>query len=718
VLAQTLSPAGLFGPQYRYVVPLFQRPYVWTRDDQWDPLWQDIRALTETMMESAADPYGGSSVPPHFLGAIVLDQQRIPAGFIATRHVIDGQQRLTTLQLLLDAAQAVVAEHGAAMDAQALRVLVLNDATIAQNPDEVYKVWPTDRDQDAFRAAMNNGSAAVSQASMGIGAAHQFFVSKITEWAVDAADPAGTTHRLGSLVRALREHLKLVVIDLEPGDNAQVIFETLNHRGSRLLAADLVKNFVFQIAESQSSDVTALYRAHWRHLDDDFWRQQIAQGRFYRPRIDVFLNHWLTMTLLREVPADRVFVDFRDFVWGTKPQIEQLLATLASDAGVYARLDKLPHDSVEGRFHYRIVRAMGAGVVGPFLLWVLRWDDVRMPGAQRAKALGALESWVVRRVLCRASMKDLNRLVVDLLKALDAAGPEVAGDTVETVLAAQTAGSRFWPTETMLHEALLHTPLYRSLTRPRLRMVLEALEDALRGPLGEGQACPRNLSIEHVMPQAWREHWGADVEKDDDAAALQRDQLVHTLGNLTLVNGRLNPTLSNRPWADDESGSRGAGKRAYLLRHSQLALNAEIVAGHEASWTEADIAGRTDQLIRRMSTIWARPASAVGAPAALPAADATETGEGLENSDDASTYAGKYRALHDWLRQQPEDQLPMSFDDVENVLGLALPPSARAHLTHWYGHEGTALGRAIRDAGWKATGVNLTDERVVFVRAA
>jgi hypothetical protein len=94
-------------------------------------------------MESAADPYGATSVPPHFLGAIVLDQQRVPVGFIATRHVIDGQQRLTTLQLLLDAAQAVGAEHGAAMDAQALRVLVLNDATIAQHADEVYKVWPS-----------------------------------------------------------------------------------------------------------------------------------------------------------------------------------------------------------------------------------------------------------------------------------------------------------------------------------------------------------------------------------------------------------------------------------------------------------------------------------------------------------------------------------------------------------------------------------------------
>ncbi len=719
--AQTLSPAGLFGFHVRYVVPLFQRPYVWTQEDQWDPLWEDIRALAEQLMETAADPYGGLPVPPHFLGAIVLDQQRIPAGFIAMRHVVDGQQRLTTLQLLLDAAQSVVEKHGAPMDAQALRVLVLNDAAIAQHPDQVYKVWPTDRDQDAFRAAMDDDSEVTpSLAATRIALAHAFFVTKIATWAVVEGDPPATVQRLGSLVRALRDHLKLVVIDLEPGDNAQVIFETLNHRGSRLLAADLVKNFLFQIAESQRADVAALYRAHWRELDSDYWRQQVSQGRFYRPRIDVFLNHWLTMTLLHEVPSDRVFVDFRDHVRRTKPPISELLTILASDAAVYAQLDKLPYDSVEGRFHYRVLRAMNSGVVGPLLLWLLRWDERRMPVEQRAKALTALESWIVRRSLCRATVKDLNRLVVDLLKALDEAGPETAGDTVENYLAAQMTDSRFWPTDAMLHAALAHAKLYSSLTRPRLRMVLEALEDSMRGPLGEGQPCPRNLSVEHVMPQAWREHWGADID-GDEVAALRRDQAVHTLGNLTLVSGKLNPTLSNRPWADAEAGDRGlgsTGKRSYLLRHSQLTLNSEIAAGNQSSWTEQDITDRTAELIDRMTTIWTRPPPpAMTQPAALAPEEPAESPDASETTDgNISAHAGKYHALHDWLRQQIQDRLPMSFDSVEDVLGLPLPESARTHLAHWYDYDDTALGRAIRDAGWKATGVDLVDERVVFAR--
>lgn len=316
-------------------------------------------------------------------------------------------------------------------------------------------------------------------------------------------------------------------------------------------------------------------------------------------------------------------------------------------------------------------------------------------------------------------MKDLNRLVVDLLKVLDKAGPETAGDTVENYLTSQTADSRFWPTDTMLRGALIDAKLYSSLTRPRLRMVLEALEDSLRGPLGEGQSCPRNLSVEHVMPQAWREHWGADIN-GDEVAALRRDHLVHTLGNLTLVSGKLNPTLSNRPWKDVEAGDRGlgsTGKRSYLLRHSQLTLNAEIASGNESAWTEQDIADRTDELIERLTAIWKRPAPATPQPATLAPEEPAEASDADDSADENGlVHTGKYRALHDWLRQHDQDELPMSFDAVEDVLGMALPQSARTHLPHWYGYDGTALGRAIRDAGWKATGVDLTDEQVVFVR--
>jgi hypothetical protein len=723
VQAHTHTPAIIFGHHIRYVVPLFQRPYVWNQDDQWQPLWEDVRTLTERLLDAPPPVYGAPSVPPHFLGAIVLDQQITPSGFIAARHIIDGQQRLTTLQLLLDAAQRVVEQHGAGIDAQALKTLVLNDSSLTKHADHVFKVWPTDRDQDAFRAVMDNTvQPPPDLATSKIAQAHEFFVEQITEWADVTGDPAKVGARLNALVRALRDHLKIVAIDLEPGDNAQVIFETLNHRGSPLLAADLIKNLIFQLAQAEGTDVHHLYNTYWKPLDSDYWRQLVAQGRRRRPRIDLFLNHWLTMKLLREVAGDRVFTDFRDHVFTRQPAIADLLAELAADAQVYQQMENLAPDSIEGVFHYRVIRALDSAVVSPFLMWILRWSAIDMPAQQRTKAITAVESWIVRRALTRATAKDLNRMVLDLLRALDNDGPARAGDTVETVLATQQAESRYWPDDQTLHHVLETQPIYKVLTRSRMRMLLEALEDSLRGPLGEGQACPRNLTVEHVMPQAWREHWGADVEGDHNAEA-ERDQLVHTLGNLTLVNGKLNPTLSNRPWTDSDTATRGLtgkGKRDYLLRHSQLNLNAVLVAQHEATWAEHDIRKRTSKLIHRISSIWPRPAEA-GRTQQPTSADAISDLM-IHNNDDetegptAVPHTGKYRALWRWLRQQPGNDISLSFAQVERILDGPLPPSARNHLPHWYGYDGTALGRAIRDAGWKATHVNLTDEHVTFVQ--
>jgi uncharacterized protein DUF262/uncharacterized protein DUF1524 len=719
--AHTQTPAGIFGHHIRYVVPLFQRPYVWTEDDQWRPLWEDVRTLTERLLDAPAPTYGSPSMPPHFLGAIVLDQQSIPAGYIATRHIIDGQQRLTTLQLLLDAAQWVVEQYGAPIDAQALKVLVLNDANIAGHSDHVFKVWPTDRDQDAFRAAMGNATQVPhAVAASKIVQAHFFFINQITDWA-NADVPDNVGRRLNALVIALRDHLKIVAIDLEPGDNAQVIFETLNHRGSPLLAADLVKNLIFQIAQSDGADVQYLYDTYWKPLDGDYWRELVGQGRRYRPRVDLFLNHWLTMKLLSEVAGDRVFTDFRDHVIAKRPVIADLLAELATHAQVYKEMENLAADSVEGVFHYRIIRALDSTVVSPFLLWILRWEPTDMPVQQRIKAIMSLESWMIRRALTRATAKDTNRMVLDLLRALNNDGPKRAGDTVETFLATQRADSRYWPDDEALRRVLDTQPLYKTLTRSRLRMLLEALEDSLRGPLGEGQKCPRNLTVEHVMPQAWREHWGADID-GDHSAGLRRDQLVHSLGNLTLVTGKLNPTLSNRPWTDDDveaHGQIGQGKRDHLLRHSQLKLNATLVAEHQAAWTEQKILDRGNDLIDRITTIWPRPAASVR-PQQLWSPSSTDLVNYTEDDDSEAApldlHTGKYRALWRWLRQQPGDDMSLSFAQVEHILDGPLPPSARSHLPHWYGYKGTALGRAIRDAGWKATHVDLIDERVTFVQ--
>ncbi len=611
--ASTLSPAEIFGNQIRYVVPLYQRPYVWSLEAQWQLLWEDIRTLAERVLE-APTVYGAPPVPPHFLGAIVIDQLPGPVQYIGARSVIDGQQRLTTLQLLLDAARAVVAEHGDPIDASALRVIVENDGALAANADHAFKVWPTDRDQEAFRTAMSDGPRPSGDlAKSKIASCHAYFLQVVREWSqVDESSPQAK-QRLAALTTALREKLRLVVIDLEPGDNAQVIFETLNHRGAPLLAADLVKNLLFQVAAAQGLDVETLYSSHWRALDGEYWRQMVARGRRFEPRIDVFMQRWLVMNLRKDVPTDRVFTEFRDSILAKHDaNIASLFKEIAADAEAHKAWEKLPEDSVPGRFHYRVIRALDTQVVAPVFLWLTRHRSEEMPDEQRDLALRSIESWLVRRALIRATSKDYNNAMIDLLRALDLGGPAAAGDTTEQFLKDQSAESRYWPSNERVAAALADERIYKTMTRPRLRMILEVLEDDLRDP-EEGQHAPRGLTIEHVMPFAWREHWGDGVV-DDPVAAQRRDRLVQTLGNLTLVTGGLNPALSNRPWTDAEAVDRGLGskgKRDYLLERSALKLNAALVHQNQALWSEERIQQRTKDLSDRLCAIWPCPADAV-----------------------------------------------------------------------------------------------------------
>jgi len=612
--AQTLTPFQLFGNQGRYVVPMFQRPYVWNREEQWEPLWQDVRTLAERMLEESSAGVR-EEAPTHFLGAIVLDQQFAPTAFIPARHIIDGQQRLTTLQLLLDAAEAVVREHGLAADASALRGLILNNAAIAQSPDDVFKVWPTNYDRSAFRAAMTDGHKPTGDdAKSQIVKAHEFFSHEIAEWAELDGDPEKVRQRLHSLTLALTQSLRLVVIDLEDGDNAQVIFETLNHRGTPLLAADLVKNFVFQIAEADGLDPETLYEEHWKKFDSKEWRRSVGTGSQKRPRLDVFLNYWLVMRTLREVPADRVFTDFRSLVSSAETGVIEHVRDLSASAEVFERLERADAFSLEGTFYYRVLSVLRQSAWGPFLLWLYREGPDAVEPAQRERALKAAESWAIRRMLVRAPTRAITALVVDLLRVMDEAPRDEVGEALSRYLAEQTVESRYWPSDSDVRSAVVDQPIYGRIPQARVRMILEELEDQARTPLAEEGHCTRGkLTIEHVMPQGWREHWRLPGERTPELESMDRDRYIHTLGNLTLVNNKLNPALSNRPWLDSEAVARGLGKRgkqSILEEHSVLVLNREILRGHPDQWTEEAIRRRGERMAEQIIQSWPRFAPA------------------------------------------------------------------------------------------------------------
>src|SRR6185436_8747133 len=157
---QVRTPQMVFMQPQRLIVPLFQRPYVWNQETQWEPLWEDVRRVAERALVNSADKHY-----PHFLGAVVLQQMPNQSGLMQQRTIIDGQQRLTTLQLLLDALSAQLTEVNALACAARIEPLVTNAEPFCSKAEDRFKVWPTNRDRPAFNEVMA-ASAPVDHASL------------------------------------------------------------------------------------------------------------------------------------------------------------------------------------------------------------------------------------------------------------------------------------------------------------------------------------------------------------------------------------------------------------------------------------------------------------------------------------------------------------------------------------------------------------------------
>jgi hypothetical protein len=587
--ADKVDLATVLGKPVRYLVPMFQRPYVWRREEQWQPLWEDIQAVLERQLDDT--PLNDTL--PHFLGAVVLDQVMTPTGMIESRYVIDGQQRLTTLLLFIAAARSLALERGFDGPAQVLEKILFNDPVLLKSPDHKFKIVPTTFDREAFQQAMAGVTTGATVSGERVLGAYAYFREAIGEWLTAAESEAdGIARRLEALSTVLWRLLVVVAIDLDSSDNPQIIFETLNARGTPLLAADLIKNSIFQSAVAEGLDIDNLYAKNWRDLDSDWWRADVQQGRLTRPRLDIFMNHWLVMKLGHEVVSHLLFADFKRYLTSQGGSVSGLLAELAAYASVYRSFEEASQTTTKGRFLYRL-NVMETTTAYPVLLWLYGPEGLKDP-AELDTSIGVIESWLVRRMLARATTKNYNQVFLSLLKMLSATLSRSSADVL-TFFVGLDGESQYWPSDDDVVSSLRVLPAYTSITRARLRMVLEAIEQDRRTGKTEAIGLPKGLTIEHFLPQEWHQNWPLPSEADESQAAAERDLLKHTIGNLTLVTDRLNPAMSNAGWEQ---------KREALRKHSILLLSYE--AREAPSWDEAAIRDRTDSLTRSVLRIWPR----------------------------------------------------------------------------------------------------------------
>lgn len=586
VNVNVLSPAELFRNSVRYQIPQFQRRYIWNEEKHWKPLWADVRRTAESCLDDL-----DNSVPPHFLGAVVLQHQPSSTGQIETRLVVDGQQRLTTLQLLLDAAQKVLDARGIQNPAELSNLIRNQEIPGSSDPNHVFKVWPTVIDHGAFREALTADGSNYTDSP--IAKAHQFFGRRIEDWLDE--DPDNHLERVRALVEALLHLLHMVVIDLNSTDNPHVIFESLNARGEALLESDLIKNMVMYEAE-RAGIVEGTRNADWLwDFNDRWWVTEIGRGRTKQPRIDIFLNHWLIMRTGNDVTTDEVFSTFRRYYTDEAKQPIQTIARdikKISETYKYLEIEQIP-DILEASRHVKEFlyrrRVMQAGVLMPVLLWLF---SASIPVPQLTKALKAIESHLIRRMICLRSTTGHNRLFIGLVRMLKESDAAAAGDTVVRYLCDQESNVGLWPTDDELKNAFVNTPLYTRLTQGRLRLVLEGIEQGLRTKFAESEFPPHNLTIEHLMPQDWSDNYPLQIGSDPE----ERDRIIHTLGNLTLVTRPLNSTMSNAPWI---------GKKEELKDHSTLFLNKDLVNDTErVIWDEIAIEDRAHELYLAATKVW------------------------------------------------------------------------------------------------------------------
>lgn len=618
--ANTRNLERIFDQTIAYLIPLFQRPYVWNEENNWRPLWEDIQALLDKSLTQG-------STHSHFLGAIVLEQVSNATGSIEARQVIDGQQRLTTLQLFLVAARDVCRAQGVDKYLERFTDLTSNKASRIDTKEEAYKVWPTNCDREDFAKTHNAGSRVAllkiyskypfkTRVDRNIPDAYLFFSEQLEGWlsgqlAEDDETSFSLENRLEALWQVVRAHLQLVVIDLEKEDESQVIFETLNARGTQLLPGDLIKNYLFHKAEKAGEDIEPLYETYWRDFDDadgKFWREEVKQGRLLRPRIDLFLQHYLTLHTQDEVRVAHIFNTFKHFAEHYKPRGSaprplpetpgEHLKALSEYGQVFRQFSQTNSAGRLSTFLRRL-EAVDTATVYPFLLQVcftLGKDNV----GELNQILVCLESFLVRRMICGLTGKNYNRLFIDLIKAMksdDAYNVE----TVASFLLRSRGDSVRFPSDDEFRTAWLESPAYQRLAQYKIRMILGALDAQLEHSKSEALGLPDNLTIEHILPVKWQDHWPlSDDTANDPAARLQakdqRNRLLHTMGNLTLITGSLNPSLSNAGWQ---------AKKPELTKYSKLNLNRYF---HDCDeWSEDAIARRGAVLLDLALQIWPYP---------------------------------------------------------------------------------------------------------------
>ncbi len=557
--ATEASLLGFLDKSPQFVIPIYQRTYSWS-ERECQQLWDDILRAGRN-----------NDIPGHFLGSIVYIEE---GDYIVTKLssllVIDGQQRLTTVMLILEALARQLGDDEPinGFSAKKLRnYYLLNEY---EEGESRFKLLLTQTDKTSLLALMQQ-KPLPAESSIRIEQNFAFFEKKIASLGTD----------LSFLCTGLA---KLIVVDISLNrtqDNPQLIFESMNSTGRELSQADLIRNFVLMGLKPEHQ--TSLYEEHWRPIEMAFGQEA------YSEYFDDFMRHYLTYKSNGEIPKIRaVYEAFK--AHSNKPEIvaegiDNLVADIHTFANYYCAMAFGKEKNEDLAQAFSDFRELKVEVAYPLLLEFYHDYDIKiLPKDEFVEVLRLVEAYVFRRVVCAIPTNSLNRTFATFGQAID---KNRYVETVSVHFLNLRSYRRFPRDEEFKHE-LSNRDLYNFQRRSYWLRRLENHGRKERVYLDE-------YTIEHIMPQnenlsdEWQEALGPDWQRIQET-------WVHTVGNLTLTG--YNPEYGDRSFVykrDTEGG----------FKESPLRLNAGL--GELDEWNEGTIRKRAMKLADAAVGVWAVP---------------------------------------------------------------------------------------------------------------
>ena len=543
----------------QFVIPIYQRTYSWT-ERECRQLWNDILRTGSN-----------DAIAAHFVGSIVYIQKGLyQVARQSALLVIDGQQRLTTVMLILEALARRVGD-GEPLDgfsAKKIRSYYLLNPL--EEGERGFKLLLTQTDKQSLLALMQQ-KPQPAEPSLRITENFTFF----EEW-VQAAG--------ADLTPLCKGLAKLMIVDIalsRDQDNPQLIFESMNSTGRELSQADLIRNFILMGLDTVQQ--TRLYEEHWRPMEVAFGQEA------YGTHFDSFMRHYLTLKTGGAIPNVRaVYEAFKGHARLPEVKaagVDALVADIHVYAGYYCAmaLDKEPDKDLGAAF--QDLRALKVDVAFPFLLEL--YDDHtqgQLPKEAFVRAVRLVESYVFRRAVCAIPTNSLNKTFATFGRVLQ---KDRYIESIQAHLLTLPSYRRF-PGDEEFKRDLASRDLYNFSRWSYWLRRLENHDRKERVPVDE-------YTIEHILPQnenlsaTWRETLGPEWQR-------VQETWLHTLGNLTLTG--YNSEYSDRPFGEKRDMQGG-------FKESPLRLNEGL--GALDTWNETTIQIRAKRLAEQAVQVWAPP---------------------------------------------------------------------------------------------------------------